>query len=397
MQVLTVEGFLGIRSAKVHLDGLTVLIGAQASGKSVIARLFYFFNEYFADFDELALLKNEHKKTYDARKKQDFCRIFPNYSWESDEFVISFHTGAHFIEIKSAAGSSSIDLQTSKSVSDYFRSIKKSFQDFSKGFAERGIPTQTRMLREFRMINKTHSGEKHERSLFVPAARSFYSTIREEIFSILSIDEKIDRILMQFGDFYESAKASVRYDDSNRRTPGRQERTPSAELRYFASVLKGHYVRADERDWIDMERGRIELSKASSGQQEALPLLLALSRFPAPGRTLIIEEPEAHLFPESQVEVLDFIVRQTVTRETNILITTHSPYLLASLNNYILRGLNGAGKSISSDRVYAYSLQKGRSQSIKDKETKLISADYIDSISEVITSEFISILESTDD
>ncbi len=51
MHRLKVRGFLGVEEADIVVDGLTVLIGAQASGKSVIAKLIYFFNEYFADFD----------------------------------------------------------------------------------------------------------------------------------------------------------------------------------------------------------------------------------------------------------------------------------------------------------------------------------------------------------
>jgi len=78
MKTLRINGFLGLSNVNIELDGLTVLIGEQASGKSVIARLIYFFTEYFADFDEISLPKNEHKKTYDSRKKSEFNKIFPN-------------------------------------------------------------------------------------------------------------------------------------------------------------------------------------------------------------------------------------------------------------------------------------------------------------------------------
>ena len=166
--------------------------------------------------------------------------------------------------------------------------------------------------------------ERYERPLFVPAARSFYATIREEIFSILSLDEKIDRMLMQFGEFYESTKLATRQNDLPRSTKDISFRP---ERKYFENFVRGQYVRIDNRDWIQMPRGRVEMSKASSGQQEAVPLLFAISRFPSLGRTLIIEEPEAHLFTSAQVAVLDFILKQCVTRETDILFTTHSPYL----------------------------------------------------------------------
>lgn len=391
MQRLRISGFLGIDDADIALDGLTALIGAQASGKSVIARLFYFFNEYFSEFDEIALLKGEHKTTFDSKKKQDFCKIFPTYAWIPDEFEIIYNQGDHQVVISSVAGRSSVDIKTSPSVASYFRSLKTSFAEFKRNYSDEELYAPTRVLREFRRSMVSENIDKFERPLFVPASRSFYSTIREEIFSILSIDEKIDSIIMQFGEFYESAKMSVYLNQTRRKTNGEGDKVL---YEYFRDIIKGEYARIDNRDWIEMPRGRIELSKASSGQQEALPLLVTLARFPAPGRTLIIEEPEAHLFPESQVKILEFIYQQCVSRNTDILFTTHSPYLLSALNNHILKREVGEGQVAAS--ILAYSLGGGKSSSIVDPETSLISADYIDSVSERINAEFLSIMEDRD-
>ena len=251
---------------------------------------------------------------------------------------------------------------------------------------------QTRALREFRRVREMSEVMKYDSPLFVPAARSFYATIREEIFSILSLDEKIDKIIMQFGEFYESAKLGFQTRDRDR--PVGLFPSTRTEREYFLSIAKGLYRRSDGRDWIEMNRGRIELSKASSGQQEAVPLLFAISRFPAPGKTLIIEEPEAHLFPESQVEIMDFIVRQAVSRKTSILFTTHSPYLLSALNNHMLRGSKKMDRGIGPERVRAYAIDDGIVRSIVDVDADLISADYIDSVSERISEDFIGILEA---
>jgi AAA15 family ATPase/GTPase len=395
MQTLTVSGFLGIEAAKIEINGLTTLIGAQASGKSIIARLFYFFNEYFAGFGEVSLMTNEHKKTYDSRKKAEFYKIFPQYTWARDDFTICFENNAHSVTISSSADSEAIDISSSKSVADYFRGLKAVFKDFYESFPEAERFAKTRMLREFRRLSTDSELERYDSPLFVPAARSFYATIREEIFSILSIDEKIDRIIMQFGDFYETVKLSMRISESSRaNAPSTSSRT---ERQFFQSIVKGQYVRADNRDWIETNRGRIEISKASSGQQEAVPLLFAISRFPAPGRTLIIEEPEAHLFPESQVEILKFIVSQSINRSTNILFTTHSPYLLSALNNHILKGQRGMLDGIRGEQVRAYALERGKSRSIVDEQTNLVSADYIDSVSERVMEEFVSLLEGEDE
>ncbi|MCT4332623.1 ATP-binding protein [Paracoccus sp. YLB-12] len=391
MQNLTLKNFLGIEHANVRLDGLTVLIGPQASGKSVVARLFYFCNEYFADFDELALMKNEHKKTYDSRKKEDFYKIFPPYSWTSDHFEILYENESHSLEIVSKKGSATVEIRTSDSVAQAFRSAKKSFQEFSKSFEDNAIHSPSRILREFRRQQPdTLFQLRHEHALFVPASRSFYSTIREEIFSILSIDEKIDQIIMQFGEFYETAKYRMMIEaDRNRPIDSREQ----VFRKYFDTIIKGRFSKVDDRDFIQMERGRIELSKASSGQQEALPLLVALTYFPQPNRTLIIEEPEAHLFPTAQATILDFIVSQTLEQRCDMLFTTHSPYMLTSLNNFILRNLAGKSGGIEQEKVNAYSLNLGETVSIVDQETGLVSADYIDEVSENIEAEFTELMD----
>ena len=396
MQRLTVNGFLGIDAAQIDLDRLTVLIGPQASGKSVVARLLYFFLEYFAGFNEFSLYKNEHKKTYDARKRQEFCQIFPRYSWEKSEFNIRFDIGDANVEVTSRAGSEQFEFRTSADVAKYFRELKSSFKTYYEAMSDSEQRFgSARIIREFRRLQEEMEVPRYESPLFVPAARSFYSTIREEIFSILSIDEKIDKITMQFGEFYETNKALMRPYGVGRSGGGHV--SSSKEREYFEDIVKGNFVREDNRDWIEMKRGRIELSRASSGQQEAVPLLVALLRYPRKGRTLIIEEPEAHLFPDSQAKMLSLIVRQVVERDTSILFTTHSPYLLAALNNFLLKGEGGITGGLPPSGMRAYALNQGRSESIIDNETGLVAAGYIDSVSEKIEQEFLEILESQSD
>lgn len=384
MQKLTINGFLGIKKSEIILDGLTVLIGQQASGKSIIARLFYFFDSYLYDFENVALIKREHKKTYDKNKKQTFSQVFPPYSWENDSFNIRFERDDFCITISSKEDSKNIEIETSESVTRHYNNLKKQLIEIGKvakkslGDDALKLPSSV-LIRHFNLIKNDLDIKDVENVLFVPAARSFYAAIREEIFSILSIDEKIDQIIMQFGEFYEAAK----------------RRIPENQTEIFNKVLKGRYIRNDGNDWIETDRGRIEVSKASSGQQESLPLLIALSIFPKEGRTLIIEEPEAHLFPDAQVSVIDFIVRQSKMKKTDILITTHSPYILSALNNCIIRDLLDSKNplSISIDKVKAYSLQRGVSRSIIDKDNNIVSAEYIDSISDSITNDYIQMLD----
>ena len=385
MHHLTVEGFLGIKRATVELNGLTVLIGAQASGKSVIARLIYFFNEYFADFDITEISNNEHKKSYDRKKKEEFYKIFPQHSWESGAFHIVYSNMEHNVQINSSKNSSVIDIQTSASVASYFRALKSTYKKFEELEGEEESNLRYRLRFEFREFLNHSDLAHYESALFVPAARSFYATIRDEIFSLLALDEKIDHIILKFGEFYETAKRRALLPSTMRSSIQRSG--------YFKRIVKGNLVRESGQYLLVMDHGRIELSKASSGQQEAIPLLLSISQFTRTGKTLIIEEPEAHLFPEAQVEVLDFMVGQLRRWDANIMFTTHSPYLLSSLNNHILAFDKHSKSGISIDRVRAYSIEKGVSMSLLDEEIGLISGDYIDSVSESIERKFSELVE----
>ncbi|WP_029033397.1 ATP-binding protein [Salinimicrobium terrae] len=72
--------------------------------------------------------------------------------------------------------------------------------------------------------------------------------------------------------------------------------------------MNGTYLREKEKDFIlHKDNRKVNLSNASSGQQETLPLVTVLkvlnySSFFNGGATLYIEEPEAHLFPTAQMK-----------------------------------------------------------------------------------------------
>lgn len=63
---------------------------------------------------------------------------------------------------------------------------------------------------------------------------------------------------------------------------------------------------------------------------------------------VIIEEPEAHLYPKLQNEVVKFISYFANINSSSILITTHSPYILTSINS-----LYCAGKVLDKNPKYA--------------------------------------------
>ncbi len=81
----------------------------------------------------------------------------------------------------------------------------------------------------------------------------------------------------------------------------------------------------------------IPLSRSSSAISELSPLILYLKYRLKPGDILIIEEPEAHLHPKSQILLAKYFTR-LVNKGLNLIITTHSDSLFEALNIHLIRG-----------------------------------------------------------
>lgn len=119
----------------------------------------------------------------------------------------------------------------------------------------------------------------------------------------------------------------------------------------------------------------------------------------------IVEEPEQNLFPISQQKVINTLLEyNNAKRENKLIISTHSPYILSTLNNSILAEdvFNKTGKEINDygqrkrvdfTDVSAFKFSDGKIFNIKDEETRLINADEIDSCSEKIISDFDELLD----
>ena len=119
----------------------------------------------------------------------------------------------------------------------------------------------------------------------------------------------------------------------------------------------------------------------------------------------IVEEPEQNLFPTSQQKVVNSLLEYNNTvKENKLIISTHSPYILAALNNSILAeevfektgktiDSYGTGRRVSFADVSAFKFEDGKIISIKNEETRLIDADAIDSCSVKINSDFDELLD----
>jgi hypothetical protein len=98
---------------------------------------------------------------------------------------------------------------------------------------------------------------------------------------------------------------------------------------YAATSLGGRELALTVSDKL-----RIDLYNASSSIKQLAPLLLYLRYKATSGQLLIIDEPEMNLHPEGQAKLLEALAMLSNLGVT-VLLTTHSPYIMAHLNNLV--------------------------------------------------------------
>ncbi len=409
-ETITIENFGGIKFIEFEFKPINILIGPQASGKSVTVKLSYFFKTFFSEIFR-SITNNETKRQLDSRQKDRFYNYFPKESWPKGSFKIKYQLNNTSIYVTKSGDSSlhfdySVDLKKiiNKGRSFYKEEEKKLKLEPRMSSYKLSRNTRTRFNE---CLKSEISSIAAYNQFFVPAGRSFFANIQSSIFSFLSENRSLDPFLIEFGSFYESFK---RYS-----LDVRNEKLKKNDA-LISEILNGDYLREKEKDFlVHRDSRKVNLSNASSGQQETLPLVLVLNTiasigFAEGGATLYIEEPEAHLFPTAQKRIVQLLARTFNTIDSNfqIIVTTHSPYILSSFNNLIEAGKIIEEHPQSSTKVHkivqkeevikpadliAYSVNKGEKMVLIDKETKLISQNILDSVSDEISLEFGKLLD----
>lgn len=417
---LTIRAFAGIELISIDVGKITALIGPQASGKSITAKLLYFFRGmwqslyYYVDGD----------LDPDVRKeivKNQFRKYFPPETWGKKVFSVQYEFGEHKVLIRRAPSrgkpSDGLILYLPGFIDDLFQKLKEyTLESTSKAKAAGLSYSRYEAWRRLENDLKAAVGAEYYFSsqLFVPAGRAFFSNVENNVFSFISRSEKkLDPFLIEFGEYFSFTKSG-----GFRIVSGKKEfSTP-----LFQGLLGGSLIIDKDKELVKTEDGRsLPLANLSSGQQEALPLLMMLESFDDDlnmnrgdanhRHASYIEEPEAHLFPDFQKKVTEKIVEYALAPRgaQSVFITTHSPYVLSTLNVLLLAGKLGGSRRkgmqkqigdivpqsqwLPASAVAAYAFSKAGCVSILDENSGLIDADYLDSVSTAISIAFDSLLE----
>ncbi|GHH53158.1 AAA family ATPase [[Pseudomonas] boreopolis] len=412
---LVVKDFSCIKSADIDLASLTVLIGPSASGKSVLSKLAFFFNDLFSEQWQLV----EEGKGFDAFKehvKEKFKEWFPVEAWGGGKFVLEFSAGAFQVRISRIEYRKKLGDNTRIWFSQFFESQYVAALDFYRSFLKksadeiighRAINASYEFREKLRQVNRKELGEDyHEIQTFIPAGRSFFTSVGKSIVAF-EHGRVLDPLILRFGRLYAGLRESRFYSGVGK--------LPNDFVQKLDSLMSGSLVSERSREYLKTDDGRkVPISALSSGQQELMPLALALKSRAHVGQEyrqlIFIEEPEAHLFPAAQSALVEVFVRflSLARGRASMFVTTHSPYVLAKINNLIkAKEVAGARRGkrhsavasivpeeywLDGQRVRAYAIRDGIVERIQDSADGLIEADYLDEISGAIASEFMRLL-----
>ena len=410
MRKLTVKNFSVIKEAELEFGKITVLIGPQSSGKSLLCKLAYFFEQRVSELIYDGARGRSSLYQIEEQIIQSFLSYFPQHDIEQKRYHVQYQIDPSF----------SISIGMGETFSTPYLAWKDGdfiypFKNWQSNDPKRPPSHNSDRRREFMARADIGPLPIESDSIYIPTGRSFFSTPNRG-FAALST-KNLDWITNRFATDFDADYRDLRESYQTNRTQLRDVGFSSVE------ILKGRVVKEDSRLLFESahDRKKRPFEILSSGTLELLPILNILAQvakktgdsihqnMPSPPVGMVfVEEPELSVFPETQYQIVKLIA--SLAKSESLwkcyAITTHSPYILSAFNNLIEAGqvirdhpelLKEAAKIvpeqywIKEGDFKAYSIHDGKLESILNK-SGFVEGNYLDQVSEVIEKEFDQLL-----
>lgn len=420
---ISIQNFGPVKEAEIDLKkNFQIYIGAQASGKSTICKVVYFcqkIRDYTLDFmlDSEQFTqnhKNEYFNNYLKYLTKQFMGCFGTTK-HMQKFNITYLFGKNKINITlnhDGYVRFSFDVNLKKDISGLMDEASDMFLNKLNnevGSIMDNITALGVMKRQINEILCSIFMNKDE-ILYIPAGRSLLATMSEQLHDFSA--NEMDLTMQEFIKLIRTTKSKFgsKMPDMIKnytKTVRGQINNSAVEYAYslIRKILKADYTSENDGEKIYFDECHwVKLMYGSSGQQEALwILMLALVIILEKKKSfVVIEEPEAHLFPIAQKDIISLISLMVNTTDSRVIITTHSPYILTSTNIllYSEKIESNHNKSdgkiviprtirVSYDKFAAYKVDGGTTflETLLDADSHMINTDYIDEVSSITNSE----------
>ena len=400
---LTVKNFGPIRDAELELKKTTVLIGPQGSGKSTLAKLVAIFNDYSLLMSELhwSDVKNNQFKTYSIH---NFFEKETELTWTS----VRSNSKIVNNKIESTLSASVEEALLIFDSENYMRDTFESFKSFVHKRNQSNDSNGNRFALSSKFFS-TYLSELFPISKYIPTERQFISSISESALGLINSGIALNKTITTFGSDFERAR---KYFSKNENV---SIDYLGINYKYENGVDVISHNNSKESNSIKIPD--IRLSESASGYQSVVPIhvvvdfftfqenvLLDVEALSTPGTYTIflIEEPELNLYPTAQKGLISYLVDRCNQVADELLITTHSPYVLSSLNILLLAykvWQKHPGKEaeiaaivpkeswLNPEEFAAYYVADGTVRSIIGEGTGLISENELDDVSEDLAGE----------
>lgn len=405
-QLLRIHNFGPVRDCNLEITEFMVFTGEQASGKSTVAKsVFFFKNIPFLIESEIRKSQLENVPNRDSVDfslknlciksiRLNFLRTFGS-SWGMEPDMYMEYTYKPDVKIR-------ISLKKDTGNPNY---IWIELPDEIINFLEHSDNGKEKSI--FLNFMQSFFGQLSD-IVYIPAGRSLLTLLSNQlgyIYGVMDDMQKrdidfctqsyLERIL-KLKTFFSKDLESLVNDTINLTDIKLDRDLVSQAQRLIAEILRGEYRNVNGEERLILSDGHyVKLNFASSGQQEAVWILNVLFYFLVNNKRayFIIEEPESHLYPNIQKLITEFIAL-VKSDDNQILLTTHSPYVLGTLNNLLYAGeISGTVDGnhlckiipsecwLSRDQFMAYYMNDGHPKSCMDEGGGQIKNEVIDGAS----------------
>ncbi len=311
---LIIKKFGPIVDADLDIRKYSIFIGSQASGKSTVAKLIAIFKDVeFVDTN-----CKDFKKRFADYNISNFFSKDTYFEYSNKHYKI-IYSKDNFVVTKEKSFVDKINAEREK-VNEIIRNFLKTNKNVIKQ-----AENEDAYVKQLYEANWKTFFDLSVEQTYIPAERMLLSLVTENPFSLFK-NFSLPECITNFGLKFEQAKRA----------------TPVFPVDFLNITFK---IEEGKQRVYYKDDSFLDLSECASGFQSILPVLLVVKNLCSAKSysSFIIEEPELNLFPATQKQLVDFLITSLNVnkRSGDLVITTHSPYILSSFNILLLAYISG--------------------------------------------------------
>ena len=406
MNTIKIENIGAIKYVNLELNKVNIIMGPQSSGKSTIAKIVSYCQWV------------EKRYILDGEFKYSFSEQFINFHRVSD---IYFNTDSmikyesDFVKFSYIGKKNIFSIKSKKKNEKYLKSKNIYIP------AERNFVSVIPNLGKFKETNDNIMSflydwydikKKYPKSkkLSILNIGIDYHHLEDSDSDVLTLNSKKELSLKNASSGLQSIIPLIMIIDYLANDFFNETLSNSVdEVEEFKRLLSENFEYIIN-EFEEIFSGNIKQESIEIKEKEAKKIFeLLKSRTKYHSTNFIIEEPEQNLYPETQRDFIYFLIDNLINKNRNhqVLLTTHSPYILYALNNCMM-GYRVSGAMIEGEKedllihqswinpdlvsVWEIDKEKGILIDIKDVKTGTISKNYFNQFSNEVMNEYFEML-----